>query len=412
MKVLVLTHRLPFAPNRGDRVRAYHIIRQLRTWADVHVVALVHDVAEAREVDTLRRLGVDVSIARVPHRITNLARGTRALRAGVPLTHVLLDSPEIRDAIRGACRTRPDVILAYCSGVARFALEPPLAGVPLVIDFVDVDSAKWTAFAARASGPMRWVYRREARQLGAFEALAADRAHAVTVVNARERHALLQIAPSADVHVVPNGVDVEYLAPGCAPSDQPNVIFPAVFNYGPNVEGAVWLAREVWPLVTAAIPHARLTLAGASPTRAVRALAAGDRTVEVTGAVADMRPYLWRSAMAAAPLFLARGVQNKVLEAAAAGLPSVVTPAVHAGLPEEVLPACRTAATPEDFARAIIDLLSMPPAARRRLAASAGLSALQWAGRLAPLARLLEGAVSARARRAASVSPAPVPAPV
>src|SRR6185295_6727113 len=152
--------------------------------------------------------------------------------------------------------------------------------------------------------------------------------------------ALAAIAPGADVRVVPNGVDVEHLAPKAPPSNERRVIFPAVFNYQPNAEGAVWLAREVWPLVTELLPDARLTLAGASPTARVRALAANDATVEVTGAVPDMRPYLWRSAAAVAPLFLARGVQNKVLEAAAAGLPSVVTPAVRNGLPPEVSGAC------------------------------------------------------------------------
>jgi sugar transferase (PEP-CTERM/EpsH1 system associated) len=406
VNVLVLTHRLPFAPNRGDRVRAYHIVRHLRAHAHVHVVSLVHDAAEAAEADTLRRLGVKVSIARVP-RMKNLLCGGRALRAGTALTHVLLDSPGIRGAIQGACRdAAPDVVLAYCSGVARFALEAPLDGLPLVVDFVDVDSAKWAAFAVRASGPIRWVYQRESRRLGAFEARAAQRAHAVTVVNARERDALVKLAPGADVHVLPNGVDVEYLAPREAPSADARVIFPAVFNYRPNEEGALWLARKVWPLVTAVMPAARLTLAGASPTRAVRALAADNSTIDVTGSVPDMRPYLWRSAVAVAPLFLARGVQNKVLEAAAAGLPSVVTPAVHDGLPAEVLPACRSAATAEGFARAILDLLMLPPAARRRLAGTARLSDLQWSHRLAPLVGMLESAV------AAGVNPAGAPGPI
>jgi sugar transferase (PEP-CTERM/EpsH1 system associated) len=412
VKVLVLTHRLPYAPNRGDRVRAYHIIRHLRHHARVHVVSLVHDAAEAAEADTLRRLGVEVSIARVS-RIRNMVAGAGALRAGAPLTHVLLDSPEMRGAIRDACRDgAPDVVLAYCSGVARFALEPPLDTLPLVIDFVDVDSAKWSAFAASASGPMRWVYQREARRLGAFEARAAERAHAVTVVNARERETLVQLAPRAGVHVLPNGVDVEYLAPDGAPLLDPTVIFPAVFNYRPNAEGAVWLAREVWPLVKAVMPNARLILAGASPTRAVRALAVRDSSIEVTGAVPDMRPYLWRSAIAVAPLFLARGVQNKVLEAAAAGLPSVVTPAVHAGLPPEILPACVSAATPEEFARAIMDLLLLPPAGRRRLAASARLSALHWPQRLAPLVGLLEGAARLSHRVPVDVAAVPLAAPL
>jgi glycosyltransferase involved in cell wall biosynthesis len=162
-----------------------------------------------------------------------------------------------------------------------------------------------------------------------------------------------------------------------------------VFNYAPNVEGALWLARDVWPRVRAMRPDARLTLAGAHPARSIRRLAANDKSIEVTGQVPDMRPYLWRSAIAVAPLFTARGVQNKVLEAVAAGLPAVVTPAVLAGLPAEVVPACRMAAEPESYARAILDLLALTPAARRRLAARAQLADLAWSIRLAPLVRLI-----------------------
>ena len=389
MNVLLLTHRLPFPPNRGDRVRAFHIIRHLQQRAQVHVVSLVHDAAEAAHVPALEKTGVRVTIARVP-RLRNLARAAAALATDQILTHVLLDSPEMQGAIDSAVRqTPPDVVIAYCSGVARYALRAPLDELPLVIDFVDVDSAKWRDFAASARPPMRWLYQREARLLAAFEAAAAERARAATVVNEREQRALEAIAPRGNIHVLPNGVDADHLHPDGPPSVEQRVIFPAVFNYRPNSDGAIWLAREVWPLVTTLLPNARLTLAGASPTGAVRALARRDKTIEVTGAVPDMRPYLWRSAVAVAPLFLARGVQNKVLEAAAAGLPCVVTPAVRNGLPPEVLPACQTADTPVEFANAIIQLLLLSPSARRRVARSAVLAPLSWNTRLASLDELL-----------------------
>jgi len=170
------------------------------------------------------------------------------------------------------------------------------------------------------------------------------------------------------------------------------VIFTAVFDYAPNTEGALWFARRVWPLVRAARPMATLTLAGASPTRAIRQLASLDPSIEVTGAVPDMRPYLWRSAVAVAPLHQARGVQNKVLEAAAAGLPSVVTSPVWNGLPTEVHAACRRGDTPEQFAAQVIDLLAMAPQARRRHAERARLADLAWPKRLAPLVDLVERA--------------------
>ena len=126
MKVLLLTHRLPYAPNRGDRVRAYHIVKQLAERADVQVIALTHDRAEREQAETLRRLGVRVSVAHVP-RLRNLVKGAAALMTDTPLTHLLLDSPDLAAVVERATRDwRPDVVLAYCSGMARFALPQPL----------------------------------------------------------------------------------------------------------------------------------------------------------------------------------------------------------------------------------------------------------------------------------------------
>jgi len=402
MKVLILTHRLPYAPNRGDRVRAHHIVRLLAARADVRVVSLVHDRDEAAQADTLRQLGVGVATAMVP-RARNLVGAALALPTSTPLTHALLHAPAMSAAIETATtKWFPDVVLAYCTGVAPLALAPPLDAVPYVLDVVDVDSAKWAAFADASRFPRAWIYRREARCLGAFERHAVRSAFAATVVNERERDTLLRGCRGADVHVIPNGVDVSALTPHDSPADAERVIFTAVFDYAPNGDGALWFARRVWPLVRAARPTATLTLAGASPTRAIRQLATIDPSIEVTGAVADMRPYLWRSAVAVAPLHQARGVQNKVLEAAAAGLPSVVTSPVWNGLPKEVLAACRRGDTPEQFAAHVIDLLALSPHGRRRYAELARLDDLAWPKRLAPLVDLVECAArSGMATRAA-----------
>ena len=392
MKVLVLTHRLPYAPNRGDRIRSYHIIQELARHAEVRVVSLVHDREEAAEAGTLERTGVRVWTAAVP-RLRNMARAVTTLMASTPLTHTLLASPNMDAAVAGATdQWTPDVVLAYCSGVAPVALAPPLARVPMVIDFVDVDSAKWATLAGSAFPPKSWIFHREARCLASFEAAAAQAARMAIVVNERERDALLRVYPQAHVEVIPNGVDIDAFRAWEAPAANHDVVFSGVFNYAPNAEGAVWLAREVWPRVKEAFGDARLKLVGANPDGSVRRLASADRSITVTGSVPDMRPYLWGSAVAVAPLFTARGVQNKVLEAVAASLPVVVTPAVWDGLPEEVWPACRRAESAAEFAGTLIELLSLTPAARRRVAAGARLAGLGWPRRLAPLMTLIERA--------------------
>jgi polysaccharide biosynthesis protein PslH len=308
-------------------------------------------------------------------------------------------------------RRRPDVVLAYCSGMARFALDEPLNDLPFVLDMVDVDSAKWANLAKQTSPPMRWVYSREARIMRQFEREAMKRARSTTAVNVREVDALREICPGATVHAVGNGVDVETFRPQGPPGEHPTVVFCGVMNYGPNEAAAIELARVIWPQVRAQFPTARLLLVGSSPTQAVRALSTADSSVEVTGQVADVRPYLWKSAVAAAPLRVARGVQNKVLEALAAGLPVVTTPVVEEGLPRDVLPGCHTEESSEAVAQAICGLLARSPEERRAIAARASLESLTWRAQLAPFYDILQtaagrGESTPNARAAALTLPA------
>ena len=194
------------------------------------------------------------------------------------------------------------------------------------------------------------------------------RASVTLVVNEREREVAQDIGPSASVAVVENGVDLEQLRPSEPPSCEPVVVFCGVMDYAPNVEGAVWLARKVWPIVRSQRPDARLEIVGAHPARAVRALEDSTQGIHITGSVPDVRPYLWKAAVGVAPLHTARGVQNKVLEAVAAGLPVVVTPEVAAGLPPQVASACVSAETVEKFAAQVVTWLSDNASERRRLA--------------------------------------------
>jgi sugar transferase (PEP-CTERM/EpsH1 system associated) len=397
LQVLFLTHRLPYAPNRGDRLRAYHILRALQGAAETTLISLTHDAEEAARAGELDGLAARTAVAPVPT-TWNHVRAAAALLTSRPLTSVLLDSPAVLPSVRRLLdERRADVVLAFCSSMARFALEPPLAALPLVIDMVDADSAKWRALAEHSRWPKRWIYRREARTLAAFEAHAMRRAYATVAVNEREVALLRALAPDARIEVLENGVDLGSFAPPHAPADSTRVVFCGVMNYAPNEAGAVWLARDVWPRVRAAVPNAELRIVGASPTPTVQGLASASLGIVVTGAVPDVRPELWAAAVATAPLQTARGVQNKVLEAVAAGLPCVVTPAVHDGLPPEALPACQVTAGAEAFAAAITSLLARRPDDRRRLA-TVDLEPLSWQRRLSPLLPLLREAAACAPR--------------
>ena len=394
MRVLFLTHRLPYAPNRGDRTRAYHIIQSLASRTELEVVSFVHDADEAAQADRARALGVRVSIFEVP-RWLNRMKAIPQLAGHRPLTHMLLDAPGFVARLRQITAERPpDVVLAYCSGMARFAVIPPLSQFPLVVDFVDVDSAKWEALAEHSSWPMRWIYRREARVLGPFEGEAALRARHSVVVNHREARLLKSLAPSAKVSVLPVGVSLHDLRPAGPPAAAPELVFCGVMNYAPNVEGVLWFAREVWPLVRRAQPDAHFSIVGSDPLESVRHLAKPDAGITVTGTVPDVRPHLWRAALSVAPLKTARGVQNKVLEALASGLPTVVTTPVAGGLPDTAIAGCRIADAAEAFASEILTLLARSPAERREIAERPNLESLAWERQLEPLYRICLEAAS------------------
>jgi sugar transferase (PEP-CTERM/EpsH1 system associated) len=391
VKVLFLTHRLPYAPNRGDRVRAYHLLRVLSRRAEVDLLSLVHDDDEALHTTDLASLASSVTAVRVP-RVRNLVRSVLGLATSTPTTHTMLDSPELSAAVSLLASRAPDVVLAYCSGMARCALEPALRDRPLVLDMVDVDSAKWAAMAETHAPPRSWIYGREARVLRTFEAAAAAHASTTMVVTDKERQTMSAIAPGARVEVVSNGVDAARLRPPSGPTGEPLVVFCGVMNYTPNEEAAIWFARKVWPLVIARRPDARFDIIGSNPTPAVQALSDPNGHITIIGAVPDVAPHLWRAAVSVAPLQTARGIQNKVLEAVAAGLPTVVTPIVSEGLPALVLPACRVTDSPQAFSDAVLDYLEWTPEQRREVALAVDFGSLSWDRTLARVYDLLRDA--------------------
>ena len=404
MRILVLTHRLPYAPNRGDRLRVFHILQYLRQRAEVELVSLVHDDHEARHVADVKAFLPHVTAVRVP-KWQNRVRAAATLLTNRPLTHALLDAPGLTMALARIVEARPpDVVFAYCSGMARFAMQPPLDHIPMVLDFVDVDSRKWQDLAGASRAPLSWIYQREGATLGAFEAAAATHAAAALVVNEREADNARALAPMANVRVLLNGVEIDRLRPPLTPSNRSRVVFCGMMDYSPNHDGMMWFLRSVWPLVRASRPDATLAIVGANPLPALTQQCANDSSITITGRVDDVREWLWDSAVAIAPLQVARGVQNKALEAIAAGLPVVLTDAVAGGLPPETMSASRIANTADQFAEHVIGLLQLAPSTRRNIAASSDLANLRWGRTLEPLMPILERASSTDHRLQSAVA--------
>jgi sugar transferase (PEP-CTERM/EpsH1 system associated) len=237
----------------------------------------------------------------------------------------------------GLAARRYDAVLAYSSAMAAYV--PPEPGGPLrILDMVDVDSEKWRAYAASESGPKRLVWAREARTLLAFERRAAARFDRTLLVSAQEAQTFARLAPevASQIDWVENGVDVARFDPACDWPDpfagsSPAIVFTGTMGYRPNVEAVSFFATEVMPRLASLSPAPHFHIVGADPSPAVRALAGLPR-VHVTGSVPDMRPWLAHAAMAVAPLRIARGIQNKVLEAMAMARPVIASPEAHEGV--------------------------------------------------------------------------------
>ena len=400
--ILYLVHRLPFPPNKGDKVRSYHLLRHLAGQHRVFLGTFIDDPEDEVHVETVRGLCADLHIARLN---TKLARvgSLRGVLTGEPLTLPYYRDAALADWVATTCREQAiDAAVIFSSAMAQY-IAPPLK-LPTLVDFVDVDSAKWTQYASAHRWPMSWLYRREGERLLAFERAVAARATRGFFVTDNETDLFRRLAPecSGQVEAMGNGVDAEYFSPSAAwPSPYAGqgsvIVFTGAMDYWPNVDAVIWFAQEVLPLLAGKWPGLQFWIVGRSPAAAVQALAG--EGVKVTGTVSDVRPYLQHADVVAAPLRLARGIQNKILEAMAMARPVVASTAcaepIDASLGQDLL-AAESAA---EFATSIDGLLADPSraaaigaAARHRV-----LGRYSWAAHLSGIDRYLRIETAARA---------------
>ena len=326
--LLYLVHRLPYPPNKGDKVRSYHLLKHLAARHRVFLGTFVDDPDDERHIPTLAPLCAGLHVARLDPRIARL-KSLVALATGEPLTlRYYRDAGLARWVAQTGATERFDAAVVFSSSMAQYAEALP--AVPMLVDFVDVDSAKWTEYARSRSGPMAWLYRREGERLLAAERAIARRARRSFFVTDNETALFHRLAPEsqATVEALNNGVDAAHFAPDPArvspfPAGTVPLVFTGAMDYWPNVDAVAWFVHDVLPALRARRPELRFFIVGRSPAPAVQALAAAD--VVVTGTVDDVRPYLQHAAVVVAPLRLARGIQNKILEAMAMARPVVAS---------------------------------------------------------------------------------------
>ena len=333
--LLFLSHRLPYPPNKGDKVRSYHLLRHLAQHYRVVLGTFIDDAPDWQYVEKVRQLCAEVHVeAIVPW--SRRLRTAAALCSGEALTLPYFRSRTMRQWVQDVVqRERIERALVFSSPMAQYVLDLP--GVRTLVDFVDLDSAKWDAYAQRRPWPISAIYRREARRLLAYEKFIAARAEASLFVTREEARLLAQAAPESAHRIVAieNGVDSDYFSPAHAfaspfPADEHPIVFTGTMDYWPNVDAVTWFAREVMPQIRREDARARFHVVGMNPSSQVRALHGA--AVNVVGRVDDVRPYLLHARAVVAPLRVARGIQNKVLEAMAMGRPTIVTAACAAVL--------------------------------------------------------------------------------
>jgi sugar transferase (PEP-CTERM/EpsH1 system associated) len=411
-ELLFLAHRIPYPPDKGDKIRSFHLLQHLARGYKVHLGAFIDDARDWNHVEQVKKMCGETCFVAL-HTTRAKLYSLPALATAEPLTLRYYRSGRLAQWVDDLLASRRiERALVFCSAMAQYVEGAPADRMRRVLDFVDVDSDKWRQYGERSLGPMRWLYRREADTLFEVERRYAAAFDASLFVSEAEARLFMSRAPesAARVSVVENGVDTEYFSPQRAypnpyGADEVVLVFTGAMDYWANVDAVAWFAREVFPQVRSDLPQARFYIVGARPARAVLDLAQLPG-VRVTGTVPDTRPYLAHARAAVAPLRIARGVQNKVLEAMAMACPIVASPQAAAGIRPCAELLEWTADAPDETARLLLKLLREPaPAALGEALRAHVCRHYSWHENLSRVEAILEGNAPAQSPAPAAVLP-------
>ncbi|WP_374763784.1 TIGR03087 family PEP-CTERM/XrtA system glycosyltransferase [Yunchengibacter salinarum] len=370
--ILVLVHRLPYPPNKGDKIRAFHLLDHLARSHSLDLGCYMDDPADAVQIAPLK---ARLRPALAALKVVKVSKSTRwlgalmALFTGRPLSFGAYPARAMRRWVRRRLSSRPPDLVLCISGVSAHLAMPLVPnGCPVWFDMVDVDSAKWAAYGA-GGGLMAALYRLEARRVARAEACLSAAARRVSLVSEPEAELARQRLPDVPVDrvvAIGNGVDLSAFDPDryAAPDAPDHLVFTGDMDYAPNQEAMRWFLAHVWPTVVAARPHARLVIAGRGGAALGPVVARAPGDVRQTGAVEDMAAHIAAAAIVIAPLQTARGLQNKVLEGMAMARPVVATSAAHEGILAVAGKDLMVVDAPADMADSLLGLMAEPGRAR------------------------------------------------
>ncbi len=401
--LLFLVHRIPYPPNKGDKIRSYHLLEHLARHYAIHLGTFIDDPEDWSYQDKVKALCASTCFLPLNPRQSRLS-SLKGLWTGQALTLPYYYQAPLQQWV-DAVMQREQIrhIVVFSSSMAQYVERYPQAY--RLMDFVDLDSDKWTQYARARSWPMNQLYRREGRRLLDYERHIAATFDASLFVSAHEASVFCERAPlcAPKVHWYNNGVDTRYFDPDLThpnpyPPAQIALVFTGAMDYWPNAEAVTWFGKTIFPHLRGLHPNLHFYIVGSNPTDSVRQLA--DREgVQVTGRVPDVRPYLAHAHLVVAPLRIARGIQNKILEALAMEKPVLTSPQAMEGLETGALGVgCQTATRPEEWVTGVQPWLQGPP---QRLASHRQwvIRHFDWATNLGAVDDLLS---SARTRQVAS----------
>lgn len=379
MKILYLAHRIPYPPNKGDKIRSYNQVKYLAGRHDLDLVCLADDPADFQHVPALQAICRSVAVLPLPIRQAKI-KGLMGLMMGRSISQGYFHRRAMQRIVDSRLReTTYDAVVCFSSPMAEYLLRSLLfpsnpasriANPPcLVMDFCDVDSDKWTQYSRNTPFPLNRIYSMEGRRLLAFDARVNRIMDSSVFISTREAELFQTLVPAAgNIQVVPNGVDHQYFHPQPAQTKRPGntgpgLIFTGAMDYQANVDGVLWFVQEVLPLIRERHPGVRLTIVGSNPRPEIRALDGGQITV--TGFVPDIRPCYQDMNVSVVPLRMARGVQNKVIEAMAMAIPVVATSAAIQGIQPLTEDPLLVADSPRDFADSVCRILANPDLSQR-----------------------------------------------
>jgi sugar transferase (PEP-CTERM/EpsH1 system associated) len=407
MKILYLAHRIPYPPNKGDKIRSFNEIKYLSQRHEIHLACLADDPKDLKYEGDLKNLCKSTNVVLINPKIAKL-KSSFYLFSKKPLSVTYFYSRNLQQSIDQLLSTNDyDAIFCFSSSMAEYVFKSKLLvssclklekslvkGLPvtrneppetrnhqpstinqqptssneqpttsshqpkLIMDFVDVDSDKWTQYARYVSFPKSWIYRLESKRLSEYEKKVAESFdHSIFVTDSEVKIFKNKNPHIKNITAIPNGVDLDYFSPTfsqeqatrnqppetstghpetgnqnpATSNQQPVIVFTGAMDYYANIDGVVWFTKEVLPLIKKEIPDAQFYIIGSNPTKEVIKLS-GNNGVTVTGYVPDTREYLNKATVVVVPLRIARGIQNKILEAMAMGIPVVATPQAFEGI--------------------------------------------------------------------------------